>query len=427
MSQDTIVIILVGAISGASCALLGSFLVLRRLAMLGDAISHAVLPGIALAFLFTGSRSSLPMFLGAVVIGALTAFVVQVLSERGVQGDAAIGVTFTSFFAFGVVLISLYGSQVDLDLDCVLYGEIAYAPFNTLTIAGRNLGPLALWTNGAILVVNLLVIGFFFKQFKLCAFDPEMAAAVGIPVALLHYVLMGLVAATTVGAFESVGAILVVAMLIVPAATAYLLTRRLETMIQMAILAGVISSAAGYQLARWLDCSIAGAMATVSGALFAGAFLFSPSQGLMSRIWNQHRMRLRVGEEDILLWAGRRQELALPGGFRLRDLEKGELKKDGRLSAAANRLRRSGHLSMEGGKLALTERGMHRAFALLRRHRLYESYLGELGYPTDHMHAPADRVEHFITPTITHDVEEAAHYPAQDPQGKTIPPEESGE
>jgi manganese/zinc/iron transport system permease protein len=236
---------------------------------------------------------------------------------------------------------------------------------------------------------------------------------------------MGLVAATTVGAFESVGAILVVAMLIVPAATAYLFARRLESMIQIAIVAGVISSVGGYQMARALDCSIAGAMATVSGALFLGAFLFSPSQGFVSRLWHRRRMRLRVGEEDILLWAGRRQELALPSGFALRELEGGELKKDGRLSSAAKRLRQSGDLSADQGKLVLTEKGMHRALALLRRHRLYESYLGELGYPTDHMHAPADRVEHFITPTITQDVEEAAHYPAQDPQGKVIPPEES--
>ena len=296
---------------------------------------------------------------------------VQLLSERGVQGDAAIGVTFTSLFALGVALISLYGSQVDLDLDCVLYGEIAYAPFDTLTVAGRNVGPLALWTNGLILLVNLAVVGFLFKQLKLCAFDPEMAAAVGIPVAALHYLLMGLVAATTVGAFESVGAILVVAMLIVPAATAYLLTHRLERMIQVAVLAGVISAIGGYQMARALDCSIAGAMATISGVLFAVAFMFSPSQGFVTRLWNRQRMRLRVGEEDILLWAGRRQEFALPGTFTLRELERGDLKKDGRLSSAAKRLRRAGDLFVDGGKLALTEKGMHRALALLRRHRLF--------------------------------------------------------
>jgi manganese/zinc/iron transport system permease protein len=195
-------IILTGCVVGTSCAVLGCFLVLRKIAMLGDAISHAVLPGIVLAFLITASRSSLPMFIGAVAIGGLTAFVVQYLSEKGVQGDAAIGVTFTSLFAIGVVLVSVYGGQVDLDLDCVLYGEIAYVPFDVVRFHGAELGPRAIWVNGILLAVNLLVLGVLYKQFKLCAFDPETAAAVGIPVTAMHYVLMGLVAVTTVGAFE---------------------------------------------------------------------------------------------------------------------------------------------------------------------------------------------------------------------------------
>jgi manganese/zinc/iron transport system permease protein len=426
VSAATLSIVGVGALVGASCALLGCFLVLRRLAMLGDAISHAVLPGIVIAFLLTGSRSSLPMFVGAVLVGALTAFLVQLLSERGVQGDAAIGVTFTTLFAVGVLLVSLYGSQVDLDLDCVLYGEIAYAPFDTITFAGRSLGPRALWTNGALLLVNAALVGVFAKQFKLCAFDPEMAAAVGIPVALFHYLLMGLVAATTVGAFESVGAILVVAMLIVPAATAFLLARRLSTMIAIAIALGVAASGGGYLLARVLDCSIAGAMATVGGGFFFLALLFSPSQGIVSRVVAQARIRARVGEEDVLLWAGRRREAAIagaPAGFTLDELARLGLTKDARTEAAAKRLSRSGELAAEGSRFVLTDRGAERATALLRRHRLYESYLGELGYSPDHVHAPADRVEHYITPTITHEVEEAARHPALDPQGKAIPPD----
>lgn len=426
MNGAPFIIIAVGALVGASCALLGCFLVLRRLSMLGDAISHAVLPGIAVAFLVTGSRASFPMFLGAVAIGALTAFVVQILTERGVQGDAAIGVTFTTLFAIGVVLVSLYGSRVDLDLDCVLYGEIAYAPFDVLSWGGRDIGARALWTNGALLLVNLGAIACFYKQWKLCAFDPEMAAAVGIPVAAMHYALMGLVAATTVGAFESVGAILVVAMLIVPAATAYLLVNRLAPMLAVATGLGALSSAGGYLVAHWLDCSIAGAMACVSGLFFTAAFFFSPSQGLVSRLWTQRRVREQVGEEDVLLWAGRRHELATPDGFTFDELESGGPNGQARVRIVANRLRRRGDLALEAGRLALTPRGLGRANDLLRRHRLYESYLGELGYPADHVHAPADRVEHFLSAAMTHDVDEAAHYPALDPQGKSIPRVEEG-
>jgi len=276
-------IIATGALVAASAGMVGCFLVLRRLALLGDAISHAVLPGIALAFLLTGSRSTLVMVLGAGALGIITTFLVQTLQRAGVQEDAGIGVSFTALFAVGVVLVSLFAGKVDLDLDCVLYGEIAYTPWDTLVIGGINLGPESLWTMGSIFLLNFSVIGLLYKELKICAFDPAMAAAVGINVAVIHYVLMGLVSVTTVGAFESVGAILVVAMMIVPAATAYLLTERLGVMLLLAVLQGVVSAAAGYFLARQLDSSIAAAMTTVSGAFFALAFLFAPRTGLVAR------------------------------------------------------------------------------------------------------------------------------------------------
>jgi manganese/zinc/iron transport system permease protein len=283
-------IILTGALVASSCGFLGCFLILRRMAMLGDAISHAVLPGIVLAFLLTGTRDSLPMVIGASALGLLTVFLVQTLHQSGVKSDAAIGVTFTSLFSVGVILVSLYTQQVDLDLDCVLYGEIAYVPWNTWEIGSLSLGPLAVWQVGIVFLISLAVIGLFYKQFKLCAFDPAMAAAVGIPVALFHYLLMGLVSMTTVASFESVGAILVVAMLVVPSATAYLLTDRLHVMLLLSIVIGTLCSVLGYGLATWLDSSIAGAMTAVAGFLFLLAFLFSPRHGLVFKKWAQRRI-----------------------------------------------------------------------------------------------------------------------------------------
>lgn len=284
-------IILTGALVASACSLVGCFLVLRRLAMLGDAISHAILPGIVIAFLISSSRTSPTLFLGAVLLGLLTSFIVQALSQGGVYGDAAIGVTFTSLFAVGVVLVSLFAGHVDLDLDCVLYGEIAYTPFDTLSWAGLSLGPRPVWVTGGLLLLNLAVVSLFYKEFKICAFDPQMAAAVGINVTAMHYLLMGLVSVTTVGAFESVGAILVVAMLIVPAATGYLLADRLEWMLALSVAVGIASALLGYLMARWLDCSIAGAMATVSGLLFLLAFLFAPRHGVISRRLAYERLR----------------------------------------------------------------------------------------------------------------------------------------
>ncbi|XID95802.1 metal ABC transporter permease [Paenibacillaceae bacterium WGS1546] len=276
-------IMLTGALVAACCGILGCFLILRRMAMIGDAISHSVLPGIVIAFLISGSRESFFMLFGAAIFGFITVFLIQMFQQSGVQNDASIGVVFTSLFAAGVVLVSLNAQHVDLDLDCVLFGEIAYVQWNTLTLGGVDLGPKAVWLLGITLFFIVSLIGLFYKQFKLCAFDPALAAAIGIPVALFHYALMGLVSMATVSSFESVGAILVVGLLVVPPATAYLLTDRLGAMIGLTVLFGAISSVAGYYVAAALDASIAGCMVCVAGALFALAFLFSPSRGVVTR------------------------------------------------------------------------------------------------------------------------------------------------
>jgi manganese/zinc/iron transport system permease protein len=289
-------IIAIGALVAGSAGMVGSFLILRRMAMLGDAISHAVLPGIAVAYLLTHSRSPLVMVVGAAIFGLLAAYVVQALQRAGVQEDAGIGVTFTALFAVGVVLIALYAGMVHLDLDHVLYGEIAYAPWDQWMVGDLSLGPRALWTMGAIFLVDLGAIALFFKELKVCAFDPSTAAALGINVTFFHYLLMSLVSITTVGAFDSVGAILVVAMLVVPGATAYLLTERLSVMLALAVLQGALSSLLGYFLARWTDSSIAAAMSTVSGFLFLLAFLFAPQTGLVARAIQRRRMA--AGQAD---------------------------------------------------------------------------------------------------------------------------------
>ena len=282
--MDGLWIVIIGALVASSCATIGCFLVLRRMAMLGDAISHAVLPGIVIAFLMTDSRNIVPMMLGAGALGLVTAFATDVLNRHGkLQTDAAIGVTFTVLFAIGVILVSRYAGQVDLDLDCVLYGEILYAPFDRLEWDGADLGPRAAWVMGGVALTNALFVALAWKQLKVCSFDPALAASLGINVALWHYILMGFVSATTVAAFESVGVILVVGMLIVPANTAYLLTDRLWLMVTLAVVFGVLSAVLGYALATVMNGSIAGAMATVSGAFFVLAALFGPRHGVISK------------------------------------------------------------------------------------------------------------------------------------------------
>ena len=286
---DTLVILLVGCMVAASCALVGTFLVLRKMALLGDAISHSVLPGIALGFLLTQSRSSLVMVVGAGALGVLTVFLVERLQRTGrLYADASIGVVFPALFAVGVILISRYASMIDLDLDCVLYGEIAYTPWDLVVVAGRTVGPRAVWINGLTLLLNLVLIGLFYKELKLVSFDPGLSEALGFRPVRLHYLLMALVSVTVVAAFESVGAILVVAMLVVPPSVAYLLVDRLALMLVTAVAAGCVAVFAGYGLARLVDGSIAGGMAVAAGALFVLAFLFSPRYGLIAS-WIRRR------------------------------------------------------------------------------------------------------------------------------------------
>ncbi len=284
-------IILTGSLAAASCGLLGSFLVLRKMSMLGDAISHAVLPGIALAFLFTNSRAAIPMLLGAGVLGLVTALCTEFLHRTGrLQSDASIGVTFTWLFAVGVILISYFAGQVDLDQECVLYGEIAYVPWDVWIVNGVSWGPRAVWVLGAVFAINVCFVLSCYKELKLTTFDPDLAISLGISTRIFHYLLMTAVSLTTVAAFESVGAILVVAMLIAPAATAYLLTDRLDIMLWLAVGIGALCAIGGYVLAHALDASIAGAMATVAGFLFTLAFFFSPRQGVLPRFFARRQM-----------------------------------------------------------------------------------------------------------------------------------------
>lgn len=282
--MDALYIISAGSLVAVTCGLLGCFLILRKMAMVGDAISHAVLPGIVLAFLISGSRDSVIMLLGAGIIGILTTVLIEFFHKKGnLQTDASIGVTFTWLFALGVILISVFANEVDLDQDCVLHGEIAYVPLDLwITESGLILGPRVLYVSGFVFLVILGFIILGYKELYLTTFDPAFATAIGISTVLWHYLLMAAVSLTTVASFESVGAILVVAFLIAPPATAYLLTSSFPRMLLLTAILGIVVSTAGYYLAVLVDGSIAGAMSSVAGILFLIAFLFSPTEGVIT-------------------------------------------------------------------------------------------------------------------------------------------------
>ena len=268
--QNAFLIILTGSLIAISCGLLGVFMMLRKMSMTGDAISHAVLPGIVIGFFVSGSQRGLEVIIGAGILGIIATLIIDWLRKKArVQLDASIGITFTLLFAIGIILINLLAYKVDLDQECVLYGEIAYLPIDLwVTGSGTNLGPRITY----LALLNFVLVGsfiyFFFKELTLTSFDEGFGTVMGLPSKSINLALMSMVSYTTVSSFEAVGAILVVALLVVPPATAFLWTKDLMKLIKFTSLLGIVISILGYYLAYLFDSSIAGMMVTVAGVLF---------------------------------------------------------------------------------------------------------------------------------------------------------------
>ena len=282
-------ITLMGFFVTVACGLVGNYLILRRMALVGDAISHSVLPGLAIGFLLANSRSSTVMFLGALGAGIVTTFIIELIHRKSrVKQDAAIGITFSSLFAIGVIIISVFASKVDLDQDCVLYGEIGNVPLELpyVSLGSLTLGPPTVVRMGLVALCVAVLIGLFYKELLISSFDPGLAVSVGINATAIHYCLMAALSVVVVSAFESVGAILVIAMLVLPGATASLLSHRLPLMFALTILHAALSAVLGVHLGLWLDCSLAGAMVVMGAVLFTLAWFFSPTRGLVRR-WFQ--------------------------------------------------------------------------------------------------------------------------------------------
>ncbi len=433
-------IIAAGVLCAVASALVGNFLVLRRLSMLGDAVSHAVLPGLAVAFFISNSRSSLPMFLGAVIVGVLTALFTEWIRGVGkVDEGASMGVVFTSLFAVRLIMIVQAADKVDLDAGCVLYGAIEMTPLDTLTLFGFTL-PRAVLVLGVITLVNLLFVVIFFKELKLSSFDPSLATSMGFSSAIMHYALMVLVAVTAVASFESVGNVLVVAMFIVPPATAYLLTDRLGVMIVLSAIIGAVGAASGHVAAvivpTWFgyrSTTTAGMMAVMVGVLFAIALLFSPHQGIVVKFVRRRILSLSILADDIvgLLYRDEErqhesQRLHGSGSPTSPQTIAGQLLASrSAVTMAIARLKRQGQLRLVSGGCELTDAGTQRARDLVRSHRLWEQYLvTEADMDASRINDKAERFEHFTDAPMQRDLDVQTDHPALDPHGREIPRDE---
>lgn len=413
--------ILMASLVNVACALVGVFLVLRRMSMMGDAISHAVLPGLVVAFLFSESLSVVPLFLGAIAAGLATTYLTQTLHQYGrLATDTSMGVVFTSLFAIGVLLVKQYASQVHFDTACIYEGNLLLLTIDTITLAGLELPRQALVV-GPVMLLNAVVLGVLWKEFKLTTFDAGLATSMGFSAGIVHYLLMTLVALTAVVSFKAVGSILVVAMLIVPGAAAQLLVKRLAPLVLVACVLGALIAAVGVTLAVAMNVSPAGMMAVVAGGVYTAAALFSPQNGVLMRLIFHQQTAERIVREDLLAMLYRVEELDA----------KQTLARDDALEAvgggwtarrALRSLLGSGQMVQSPAGLTLTPAGREAASQMVRTHRLWESYLVEhLGLPLDHVHDPAHRVEHFLGEELREQLAETLPQTSEDPHGREIP------
>lgn len=426
-------IIVAGMLCAASTALLGNFLVLRKMSMLGDAITHAILPGLAAAFMISDSRSSLPMFLGAVIAGILTALFTEWIRGFGkVDEGASMGVVFTSLFALGLVMIVQAADHVDLDPGCVLYGAIELTPLDTILVNGWEI-PRVVLVLSIVLLINVLFVVFFYKELKLSSFDPALATTTGFNATFIHYTLMTLVAVTAVASFETVGNILVVAMFVVPPAAAYMLTDRLGWMIVLSIVLALIAAVTGHLSAitvpRWFgyqSTSTAGMMAVASGLLFIVAALFAPRHGILVIFGRRQMLSWKILAEDIIALMYRIEERDPDQRPNASDLQEILFSRKLPTKLCLRYLKKQGQTVETAGTFALTETGRDLGRQLVRSHRLWEHYLVEhAGMTAENIHKQAERLEH-VTDRILRDKLNADTLETdQDPHGRPIPPEDN--
>ncbi len=275
--MDSLWIILIAILVSINGSLAGSFLVLRKSAMMGDAISHAVLPGIAISYLITKSISSITMIVGATFTGVIAIFLIGFINKRiKLQIDASIGIVFTFLFALGVILISTFTQKVDLDQECVLFGEILYAPLNVwITKSGIVLGPKSFYILLSVLLINISVIFLCYRQFYITSFDEDFAKSIGIKTLSWNYLILTLTALTTVASFESVGTILIICFLVVPTSAAYLISKSVKNMIILSSIFGISSSILGYYFAVYINADVTGSMCAIGTLLFFLCFIIT--------------------------------------------------------------------------------------------------------------------------------------------------------
>ncbi len=401
--------LLASVMVGLLCGVLGCFIVLRNMSLLGDALSHAILPGIFVSFYFFG-YSTIGFFLGSSLAGLIAALIISWIQQNiQTKNDAAIGIIFTAMFSLGVIGISWLNTSegAHLDLKDFLFG-------NVLGVSNEDL-----LLTGFVLVYSIIAIILLYRLLFITTFQPKIAESMGISVKSIHYFLMMILSFTVVASIRTVGVILVVAMLITPAATALLLSPKLKRVLVLAGFFGVLSAVLGFVLAVYFGTTPGPAMCVVATIIYFLVAIFAPETGIWSKFWVRRRETRRILSEDIIRFVDK-----FPGNV----VTKSEVYENigvsnFTLSQVINGLANRKLITISSEEIALSERGVIKANNLQRAHRLWETYQhNTMGIDPDMVHLEADDLEHHLDDDILGEVERKLGYPEQDPHGSPIPP-----
>ncbi|MCA9447431.1 MAG: metal ABC transporter permease [Candidatus Omnitrophica bacterium] len=417
--QDrAVVMALIGSLMiGLNCGLLGSYMVVRRLSMIGDTIGHAVLPGVCLGYLFAGTRAPLPIFIGAIISGVAASFLLSaIVSTTRIPKDAAMGIVLSSFFGFGIVLLTYIQRQPGGNksgLDKFLFGQSAAFSMQDLILMGT------------VTFFVIATLWFLHKEMLCFSFDSAYASTIGVPTRLIHFLQMTCLSFAIVVGIQAVGVVLVSAMLITPAATAYLVRERLPQMLRISAILGMMAGAFGTYCSFLSTGLPTGPFIVVFATLiFIPTYLFAPRHGVLRKWWRNRSSRLRTARENTLksIFHIFEKEGFVTEQVGVLELAHQRRQSEEEVQASIKELERSGFATQSGDQLVLTPEGYRRACEIVRNHRLWELYLVKnADIAADHVHDDAERIEHVLSHEIIHELEKELEFPDTDPHGKPIP------
>lgn len=392
---------------GVSCGLIGTYIMLRRLSLIGDALAHAVLPGVVIGFMIAG-KGALSLFIGALTAGILTSVLISYVERNSkIKEDTSIGIIFTGAFALGILLVSQL-KQVHIDLSSYLFGDVLGVSDSDLILSS------------VITIVIIISVILFYRQLLVTSFDPTMAHIIGISTAVVHYFLMTLLSMSIVAGLQSVGVILIIAMLITPPATAFLITDKLKKLLLLSCLFGVLSSVVGLYLSYHMNFASGASIVLVSVFFFSMAFLFSPKEGIVIKNIRRRKNSNTNLSEDIIKQLDKRK---FSGNDDLINSLANILgNSKSKIKSALNRIKKADLVELTGEAYTLTEKGKKVAERLVRSHRLWETYITEKKISNiGDIHQDAEKYEHILSDELLEEIDEELGHPQKDPHGSPIP------